>query len=262
MTQINRKFRSLFISDLHLGTPRVMASRLYDLIVNCEYEYLYLLGDIVDTWRFRERCYWSPEQRRIINTLAEISRNGVEVMYITGNHDSDSARIIDPALDYLPVTDTCEHTAADGRSFLITHGDEFDKVGRFSPASAEAGALWWSSVAGVETAVNQLRRARGQTEYGISLGVRKVISDIINYERKFIERALAEARKWGYDGVICGHTHQPALRDYDGTLYANCGDWIVCGSAIVEHRDGRLDLLLPNVERKTRPNAETRLSRA
>jgi UDP-2,3-diacylglucosamine pyrophosphatase LpxH len=260
--QNNQKYRSLFISDVHLGTPRVLASELYVLITGTDYEYLYLLGDIVDTWRTRDRFYWSAEQRRLLMAIVEKGRDGVDVKYVPGNHDDEVGDVIDPALDYLPTCDEYIHQTNDGRSFLVTHGDQFDKVVKHSPASAAIGAVWWDGVGQIEKAINEYQRIRKQSRIGFSLGVRKLVSDIIGYERKFIECALDEARERNCDGVICGHTHQPALREYDGTLYANCGDWVSCGSAVVESYDGSLDLIYRNRRLKRFDQAKREQTRA
>lgn len=223
-----------------------MASELYGLLTETDYEYLYLLGDIIDTWRTRDRFYWSAEQRRLLMAIVEKSREGVDVKYVPGNHDDEVGDVIDPALDYLPTCDEYMHQTSDGRVFLVTHGDQFDKLVKHSPASAAAGAVWWDGVALLDRTVNKYRRARKLQRYNLSLGVRKLVSNIIGYENMFIERALNEARERTCDGVICGHTHQPALQEYDGILYANCGDWVVCGSAIVESYDGSLNLIYRN----------------
>lgn len=246
MIDKKNRYRSLFVSDVHLGTRRVLASRLHNLIAGTEYEYLYLLGDIVDTWRSHDRFYWSAEQRRLLLAFVERSKDGVDVRYTPGNHDDKVGDVIDPALDYLPSSEEYIHETVDGRLFLVTHGDQFDEVVQHSPLSAAAGSLWWTSIDSAEKAINEYRQARRLPRYSLSLGVRKVISDIVGYEDKFIECALKVVRERNCDGVVCGHTHQPALREYENLIYANCGDWVVCGSAIVERYDGRLEIIYSN----------------
>jgi UDP-2,3-diacylglucosamine pyrophosphatase LpxH len=245
---INKKnrYRSIFISDVHLGTRRVLTSELYSLISRAEYEYLYLLGDIVDTWRSHDRFYWSAEQRRLLMAFVEKSTDGVEVRYTPGNHDDAIGDVIDPALDYLPSRNEYIHQTANGRSLLVTHGDQFDKVVKHSPMSAAFGSLWWTGIDNAEKAVNGYRRLRRLPRFGLSLGVRKLISDIIGYESNFIECALKAVRERDCDGVVCGHTHQPALREYENGIYANCGDWVACGSAIIERYDGGIELIYSN----------------
>ena len=194
--------------------------------------------------------------------IVEKSREGVDVKYVPGNHDDKIGDVIDPALDYLPSCDEHIHQTSDGRSLLVTHGDQFDKVVRHSPASAAAGAVWWDGVALLDRTVNEYLRARKLQRYNLSLGVRKLVSDIIGYENSFIERAINEARERTCYGVICGHTHQPALREYDGIIYANCGDWVACGSAVVENHDGGLELVYRNRRLKHFDQAKRERTRA
>lgn len=225
--------RTLFISDLHLGAHGCQAAALLGFLRHCEVERIYLVGDIVDLWRLRARWYWPAAHRAVLRCLIEKSQSGTEVFYIPGNHDEFMRRSIGQSFGSIAVVGSVIHEAADGRRHLVIHGDQFDEVmDRLARLHQLSGWLYSAVMIANDAGLGVwrgLRRATGRTRRRRKLG--------------FERRAVAAARRQGVDGVICGHVHRPAIRELGGMQYINTGDWIESLSAVVEHRDGRMEML-------------------
>ncbi len=227
------RMRTLFISDMHLGAHGCQARALLEFLQGCEVERIYLVGDIVDGWRLKARWYWPRAHDAVLRCLLEKREAGTEILYIPGNHDEFLRQSIGQRFGGIEVVDHAIHETADGRRHLVVHGDQFDdvvaKVQRLS-----AMGIWVYSAAIIANDAGLsvwrgLRRATGRTKRRRKLGFERL--------------AVAAARRYGVDSVICGHVHRPAIRELGGVQYINTGDWIESRSAVVEHPDGRLEML-------------------
>jgi UDP-2,3-diacylglucosamine pyrophosphatase LpxH len=226
------RVRALFISDLHLGTRACQAEPLLDLLQCCEADLIYLVGDVVDGWRLKARWHWPRSHDDIVRCLLRKQQDGTHIIYIPGNHDEFLRHSIGLHLGGIEVADQAVHPAADGRRYLVVHGDRFDPALGRMRRLAGLGIWVYAAAVLVHDAVTGWRRRHGR-------GAARRAARITTFERAL----AAEARRQQMHGVICGHVHQPALHDRLGVRYVNTGDWVDSCTAVVEHPDGRLHLL-------------------
>ncbi len=238
-----RHFRSLFISDLHLGTKGCQADLLLDFLRRHEADTVYLVGDIVDGWRLRRGWYWPQAHNDVLQKLLRKVRKGTRMVYIPGNHDEFARDYAGLTFGGVEVVRQAVHVTADGRRFLVTHGDEFDIVVRHARWLALLGDWAYETALVTNRWFNLLRRRLGFPYWSFSawakLRVKNAVSFIGSYEAALAE----EAARHGVDGVICGHIHHAAIRPINGITYVNTGDFVESCSAVVEHGDGRLEIL-------------------
>ena len=236
-------YRSVFISDVHLGAPGCQADLLLDFLRHISCQQLYLVGDIVDGWRMKRGWHWPQSHNDVIQKLLRLARKGAAVTYIPGNHDDRVRDFCGVHFGGIVVARDAIHQTADGRRFLVLHGDEFDAVVRLAPQLAFAGDLAYRAIVRLNTAVNVLRRRWGLGYWSLAAFLKSKVGNANRFVDDF-ERALAgEARRRGLDGVICGHVHKAQMRTIDGVTYINDGDWVESCTAVVEHFDGRLEIL-------------------
>lgn len=237
------RFRSVFISDLHLGTAGCQAEALLDFLKHHPSEYLYLVGDIVDGWQLRKRWFWPQAHNDVVQKLLRRARKGSKVIFVPGNHDEFARGFCDHHFGGIEVMHEAVHTTADGRRMWITHGDYFDGVIRFAKWLAYLGDNAYELTLRVNRYFNLIRKRLGFPYWSLSAYLKDKVKMAVNFISDF-EVALAnEARIRGYDGVICGHIHRAEMREIGGVLYCNDGDWVESLSALVEHMDGRLALV-------------------
>jgi UDP-2,3-diacylglucosamine pyrophosphatase LpxH len=239
----NHTYRSIFISDVHLGTRGCQAELLLDFIKTVRCERLYLIGDIFDGWKMRSGLYWPQSHNDVVQKLLRLARRGVEVFYIPGNHDDRVREFVGVHFGGIRVARDIIHKAADGKRYLVTHGDEFDGVVQHARWLAFLGDWSYRTLLAANTAINGLRRRFGLGYWSFSAFVKVKVKNALQFIENF-EQALAdEARRRGVDGVICGHIHCAEIRDFDGITYINDGDWVESCTAVVEHFDGRFEIL-------------------
>ncbi|WP_371132623.1 UDP-2,3-diacylglucosamine diphosphatase [Phenylobacterium sp.] len=238
-----QRYRSVFISDVHLGTRGCQAELLLDFIRLTEFDRLYLVGDIVDGWKMKRGWFWPQSHNDVVQKILRLARRGVEVIYIPGNHDDQVRDFCGIHFGGVVVARDTIHQTADGRRFLVTHGDEFDGVVRYAPWLAHLGDAAYCALLAANTTFNRLRRRLGLGYWSLSAYLKGRVKNALQFIDGF-ETALAdEARRRGVDGVICGHIHKAEMRMIDGVLYVNDGDWVESCTALVEHDDGRLEIL-------------------
>jgi UDP-2,3-diacylglucosamine pyrophosphatase LpxH len=238
-----RRVRAAFISDVHLGTRGCQAELLLDFIKHVECDVLYLVGDIVDGWRLKGGWYWPQAHNDVVQKILRLARRGVKVVYIPGNHDEFARDYCGATFGGVRVVHDAIHTTADGRKLLIVHGDEFDGVVQYARGLALLGDWAYGAVLALNTWFNLARRKLGFGYWSLSAYLKNRVKNAVQFIDDF-ERAVAdEARRRGADGVVCGHIHKAAIRDVDGILYCNDGDWVESCTALVEHPDGRLEIL-------------------
>lgn len=238
--------RSVFISDVHLGTRACQADRLLDFLRAHPSENLFLLGDIVDFWSMsRGGIYWSSSQNTIVQKILRRARHGSKVMFIPGNHDEALREYAGTLFGDIHVANEHIHTAADGKRYLLLHGDEFDQVTRYHRWVAVLGDISYNFLVHLNAWLSWLRRTLRRPGYWSLAGyAKRKVKTAINFIFDFEDSVIHHVRERKLDGIICGHIHWAALKEIDGIGYLNCGDWVDSCTAIVEHLDGRMELVV------------------
>jgi UDP-2,3-diacylglucosamine pyrophosphatase LpxH len=236
-------YRTLFLSDIHLGTRGCQAELLLDFLKHNESEELFLVGDIVDGWRLKSGWYWPQSHNDVVQKLLRKVRKGARVVFVPGNHDEFAREFLGMEFGGVEVVDHVIHQTADGRKFLVVHGDQFDIVVRNARWLALLGDWAYDFAIWINSWFNIARRKCGLPYWSFSKWAKLKVKNAVNFIGDFEVMLAGEARKRGVDGVVCGHIHHAAIRDIDGVTYVNTGDFVESCTAIAEHFDGRLELL-------------------
>ena len=244
MSEAPYKVRAIFLSDIHLGTRGCQAERLLEFLKNHEAEYLYLLGDIVDFWAMRRGIHWSPMQNTVIQKVLRRARHGEKVVLVPGNHDEALREHDGTSFGGISVVNEHIHTTADGRRFLLIHGDEFDQVTRHHRWVALLGDVAYNTLVRINSWLSWCRRRLKIPGYWSLAGyAKRKVKTAVSFIFDFEDSVIHAVRERGLDGVICGHIHSATIREVDRVTYINCGDWVDSCTAIVEHFDGRIELV-------------------
>jgi UDP-2,3-diacylglucosamine pyrophosphatase LpxH len=236
------RYRSVFISDVHLGFRGCRAEFLLEFLQSIETENLYLVGDIVDLWSLEKSFYWPQAHNNVIRTILGKAKRGTRVIYVPGNHDCAFREYAGMVFGNVEVHRDIVHETADGRRFLVLHGDEFDPVVQVSPLIASLGDSAYTLALFLNRGVNFLRRRMGFPYWSLANYLKHKVKKATTYIANF-ERALAqEAKRRGLDGTICGHIHRAQVSAMDGVLYCNDGDWVESCTTLTEDFNGRLSL--------------------
>ena len=236
--------RAIFISDIHLGTRACQADRLLDFLREHPSEYLYMVGDIIDFWSMSRGVYWTTAQNTVVQKVLRRARHGDKVVLIPGNHDEALREHDGTDFGGIQVRNEHIHTIAAGQRFLLIHGDEFDQVTRYHRWVAVLGDMAYNTLVRINTSLSWVRRRLGMSGYWSLAGyAKRRIKTALNFIFDFEDSAIRHARERGLDGIVCGHIHWATIKEIDGLLYVNCGDWVDSCTAIVEHFDGRLELV-------------------
>lgn len=238
-----RAFRTLFISDVHLGTRGSRADCLIDFLRYHTAETYYLVGDIVDGWRLRSAWHWPQSHNDLVQKLLRLARKGRRVIYIPGNHDEMFRRYLGLAFGGITLQGSAVHVTADGRRLMVLHGDEFDGVVIYAKWIARLGAEIYDLLILLSHGFNRLRRRLGFPYWSLSAFIKHKVKNAVAFLERFEAAFLKEARRRNMDGVVCGHIHHAEIREEDGILYCNTGDWVESCTALAEHFDGRLELI-------------------
>ena len=255
------RYRAVFISDLHLGTAGCQAVALLDFLRHHPSQTLYLVGDIIDGWQLRRKWFWPQAHNDVVQKLLRRARKGCRVVFVPGNHDEFARQFDGHHFGGIEVHKEAVHTTLDGRHLWVVHGDHFDGVIQYAKWLAYVGDHLYEFILKVNRHFNSLRARMGLPYWSLSQYLKHKVKTAVNYVSDFEGAVAAEARSRGYQGVVCGHIHRPEMRHIDGTLYCNDGDWVESLSALVEHLDGRLELVhwLPAVpDRNTEPAVQAR----
>ena len=241
--QSTLRLRSVFISDVHLGFKGCRAEFLLDFLRRVECEQIYLVGDIIDLWSLQRSFYWPQAHNDVIRTILGKAKHGTRVVYVPGNHDRAFRDHDGLTLGNVEIRLEAIHETADGRRFLVLHGDEFDSIVRASPLLESVGNHAYAAALRLNRYVNAVRQRLGYPYWSLAAFLKHKVKNAVKYIANF-ERALAvEARRRGVDGVICGHIHRAEITEIDGILYCNDGDWVESCTTLVEDFAGRLSLL-------------------
>ncbi|MDE3177822.1 MAG: UDP-2,3-diacylglucosamine diphosphatase [Pseudomonadota bacterium] len=238
-----RRYRAIFVSDMHLGTRGCQAEIILDFLRHNDADTIFLVGDILDGWRMRASFYWPQAHNDVIQKLLRKVRRGARMIFVPGNHDEFARQFVGLSFGGVKIVRNAKYTTADGKIYLVMHGDEFDVVVRHSKWLAFFGDWAYDFAIFINTHFNAARRRLGFPYWSFSAWAKLKVKNAVNFIGSF-ETALAEeARRRGADGVICGHIHHPVIRDLGGVTYVNTGDFVESCSFVVEHDDGRLEVL-------------------
>jgi UDP-2,3-diacylglucosamine pyrophosphatase LpxH len=237
------RYRSIWISDIHLGTKGCQAEFLLDFLKHTDSEFLYLVGDIIDVWRMQRSWAWRQQHNDVLQKLLRKARKGTRVMFIPGNHDEVFRSFLGVNFGQIEIREEHIHVARDGRRFLVLHGDRYDVVVRYSRWLALVGDHAYNAALSLNTVFNRIRRRLGYPYWSLSAFLKGKAKQAVAFIGAY-EAALAEeAERRGVDGIICGHVHKAEIRQIGNVLYMNDGDWVESCTALVEHIDGRLEIL-------------------
>lgn len=237
------KLRTVWISDIHLGTQGCNADLLLDFLKSIQPETLYLVGDIIDGWKLKRGWYWPPRHNDVVRRVLKMAAKGCRVVYIPGNHDEMLRPYAGLAFGGVEIAMEAVHTTVDGRRLLVCHGDEFDGIVLYHRWLAWAGDIGYGMLLRLNVYYNRLRRQLGLPYWSISAHIKKKVKNAVAFINRFEEAVAEAARLRGVDGVVCGHIHSAEIRDFGGVLYMNDGDWVESCTALVEHGDGRIEIL-------------------
>lgn len=238
-----RKYRTIWISDVHLGTKGCNAEMLIDFLDSCDSETMYLVGDIIDGWRLKRKFYWPAAHNDIVWRILKRARRGTRIVYIPGNHDEMFRQFTGLNFGGVEIRRAAFHETADGRRLLVLHGDEFDGVMLAHRWLAFVGDAAYELLMGISHRVNAVRRWLGLPYWSLSKMAKKKVKNAVEFIYKFEEVVTRAAAQRRVDGVVCGHIHTAEMRDFDGVQYYNDGDWVEGCTALVEHFDGRMEIL-------------------
>ena len=236
-------FRTIWISDIHLGTSGCQAKRLLEFLKATESDKLYLVGDIVDGWQLKRRWYWHQTHNDVVQLVMKKAKKGTKVIFVPGNHDESVRQFIGLDFGGIKIRDELIHTTANGKRMLVLHGDRFDGVIACAKWLAYVGDSLYTMILKFNQVFNAWRARAGLPYWSLSQYLKLKVKNAVSYITSFEDALAAEARKQGLDGVICGHIHKPEIRDIDGILYCNDGDWVESLSALVEDKLGELRLV-------------------
>ena len=236
-------YRSIWISDIHLGTRGCKAEFLLDFLKHNESDYLYLVGDIIDCWRLRRAWYWQQAHNDVVQKLLRKARKGTHVVYVPGNHDEPLRDYTDMQFGGVTILEETIHVTADGRRLLVLHGDKFDVIVKYARWLAILGDRAYNLILELNHWYNLARRHLGYPYWSLSAYIKGRVKDAVRYIDEYEIAIAEEARQRGVDGVVCGHIHKAEIRQFGPILYCNDGDWVESCTALVEHADGRLEIL-------------------
>ena len=235
--------RTIFLSDVHLGTRGCRARLLAEFLAKHDAETLYLVGDIVDGWRLKKGWHWPEDHNAVIQAILEKARGGTRVIFIPGNHDEVFRDYIGLHLGGIELKRRDSFTAADGRRYLVTHGDEFDAVVANAKWLAYLGDSAYAALIWLNPKINMVRRLWSHRYWSLSKWSKQQVKQAVNYICKFEEVLALDARQKGFDGVICGHIHHASIREIGGIRYINTGDWVESCTAVIENAAGEMRLV-------------------
>lgn len=237
------EYRSLFISDVHLGTKDCQAKKLNEFLKVNHCQNLYLVGDIIDGWRMRKKVNWKKPHTKVIRRLLRLSKQGVNIYYITGNHDEFLRKFANNKFDNIQLVNKRTHHTADGRRFLIIHGDQFEGVTHAHDLLKWVGDWGYDLLMFLNRQFNRWRAKYGYGYWSCAAFLKSHIKRAKQYIADYEDAASHFAQKNGFDGIICGHIHHPAEKHLNDVDYYNTGDWVESCTAIAEDFSGKLTML-------------------
>jgi UDP-2,3-diacylglucosamine pyrophosphatase LpxH len=249
---MSKTYRSIFISDIHLGTKDCKAGELNNFLKNNTCNTLYLVGDIIDAWKIKQNKWrWKQSHTNVIRRILGHAKRDTRIIYVLGNHDEFLRPFLQYNLNFgmVELHNQYEHIGADGKHYLVTHGDLFDGITRLAPWLSILGDKAYDFVLTINSRFNWLRHRLGFGYWSLSLYLKQRVKRALDFIFQFERNLAAYCKKRGFDGVICGHIHHAEIKEIDGVVYMNDGDWVESMTALVEHHDGRWEILTWTQER-------------
>ncbi len=240
---IRLEYRSVFISDLHLGSRGCRADDLNAFLKRIKCEKLYLVGDVIDMWRLKQRWYWPRAHNKVIRRLLRLANHGTEVILVPGNHDEAARQFVGLTFGDVKLKRHAAHETADGKKLLVTHGDEFDLVVQNARLLSVVGSWAYDWLVTANRFYNRVRQAMGMPYKSFSQAIKLKVKSACRFISDFETTLVEQARRKGFDGVVCGHIHKGECRPDGEVAYYNCGDWVESCTALVEHDDGKIQLI-------------------
>lgn len=238
-----RHYRTVWVSDIHLGTRGCNATMLIDFFDHVDCETMYLVGDIIDGWRLKKRLFWPAEHNDIVWRVLKRARRGTRVIFIPGNHDEMFRQFCGLDFGGVEIMHQAIHQTADGRRLLVLHGDEFDTIMLAHRWLAFVGDAAYNLMMKINYIFNRARTALGLPYWSLSKMAKNKVKNAVQFIGRYEEVVAHEAKARGVDGVVCGHIHNAEMREIDGVSYYNDGDWVEGCTALVEHMDGTMEVL-------------------
>jgi UDP-2,3-diacylglucosamine pyrophosphatase LpxH len=237
-----RSYRTVFISDIHLGSAGCQTEAITGFIKGMRCEKLYLVGDIIDGWVGSRETKWTQDHNDVVRAILEVGRFGTEIFYTPGNPDAFLRKVLGTHLGNMSIDHSFAHQTADGKNFLIVHGDQYDRAITKYMRWAYVGA-WgheWMTLLNVKVNNTKLMQSR---QVNFASALKRNVKRVIKSRSGYVEDLISDAKEEGFDGVVCGHIHKPTITETEGIIYVNAGDWVEHCTAVVEHFDGRLELI-------------------
>lgn len=237
-------YRTIWISDLHIGSTQCQADALLDFLKHNDSEKLYLVGDIIDFWALSKKMYWPREHNTIIQKFLRKARHGTHIIYVPGNHDENVRDYDDYVFGDIIVKNSDIHTTAQGKRFLVVHGDEYDTIAQHHRWMAKLGSVGYDWLIEINRFLRLCRRILGvQSQFSLAAYVKFKVKNVVKFMSDYEETIVKTLKNEGVDGVICGHIHHAEIKNIEGFMYINTGDFVESCTAIVEHMDGALELI-------------------
>ena len=236
-------YRAIFISDVHLGTKASQAGQLLEFLRCYDAQMIYLVGDIIDGWALKGSWYWPQSHNDVVQKILRKARKGTRIVYLPGNHDEFLREYYGTHFGGIEVQETAIHEAVNGRRYLVLHGDQFDFVIRNAKWLAHLGDAAYDFAIFLNRIATSVRRRLGLPYWSLSAWAKLKVKNAVNVISQFEDALVKEARRQNVQGVICGHIHHAVSNDLNGVHYLNSGDWVESLTAIVEHHDGRFEIV-------------------
>ena len=238
-----QNYKSIFISDIHLGTKGCQASKLLEFFKNSRSENLYLVGDIIDVWSMQKNFYWPQEHNDVIQKILRKARQGTKVFYIMGNHDEMLRKFIPMHFGSIRMINRVIHETSNGKRYLVVHGDAWDGVMKYAKWLSKLGSIAYEWLLKLNIVINYFRKLRGKDYWSLAKFLKYKVKNAVKYIGEYEKTVSEYAKRKKFDGIICGHIHHAENIDVDGINYLNCGDWVESCTALCEKNDGTFEII-------------------